>query len=381
MVDLLERGDHAGVDLARNLGEEIVHDRLKRPVALKKRTRKANSAPTPVAESAKARAPLDHPSEIVMEMHQVRYFLAVAEELNFTRASERCNVTQPSLSRAIKLLEEELGGQLFRREREFTHLTDLGHMVRPHLQSVYDHSKLAKRVSQEFARKWPLKLGIMSTISPDEIVDLIANIRTRHPEVELRLCDANAKELRARLLAGELEVAIYALPGEEPDGRIHSIPLFREQMVLAVHRDHRLAETGAYPVQEMNGESRYPSHELRVRRLRGPDSRAEGSDLQSHLLERARRLDLGHGRRRVGIRIHAYEYGQTPWCDWPAGRRARILLAASKVSERVRGRRYSPGVGSLVREAMRKTWFGKQPGRAMDSEGALETADIGEAAA
>jgi hypothetical protein len=53
--------------------------------------------------------PVDHTREIVMEMHQVRYFLAVAEELNFTRASEKCNVTQPSLSRAIKLLEEELG--------------------------------------------------------------------------------------------------------------------------------------------------------------------------------------------------------------------------------------------------------------------------------
>src|SRR5208282_1187031 len=125
--------------------------------------------------------------EIVMEMHQVRYFLALADQLNFTRASELCNVTQPSLSRAIKLLEEELGGPLFRRERETTHLTDLGHLVRPHLQSVYDHSKLAKRLSKEFATKWPLKLGIMSTISPEEIVDLIANIRTRHPEVELRL--------------------------------------------------------------------------------------------------------------------------------------------------------------------------------------------------
>ena len=190
-----------------------------------------------------------------MEMHQVRYFLAVAKELNFTRASERCNVTQPSLSRAIKLLEEELGGLLFRRERNSTHLTDLGALVRPHLQSVYDHSKLAKHLSQEFVTKWPLKLGIMSTISPDEIVDLVANIRTRHPEVELRLCDANAKDLRARLLAGDLEVAIYALPGEAPDERIHSIPLFREQMVLAVHRDHRLAKTGAFPVQEMNGES------------------------------------------------------------------------------------------------------------------------------
>ena len=68
-----------------------------------------------------------------MEMHQVRYFLAVAEELNFTRAAERCNVTQPSLSRAIKLLEEELGGLLFYRERESTHLTDLGHMQPDHI--------------------------------------------------------------------------------------------------------------------------------------------------------------------------------------------------------------------------------------------------------
>ena len=161
-----------------------------------------------------------------MEMHQVRYFLAVAEELNFTRASEQCNVTQPSLSRAIKLLEEELGGLLFRREHESTHLTDLGALVRPHLQSVYDHSRLAKRLSREFAKKWPLKLGIMSTISPDEIIDLIANLRARYPDVDLKLCDANAKDLRARLLAGDLEAVIYALPGEEPDERTHSHSAF-----------------------------------------------------------------------------------------------------------------------------------------------------------
>jgi LysR family transcriptional regulator, hydrogen peroxide-inducible genes activator len=190
-----------------------------------------------------------------MEMQQVRYFLAVAEELNFTRASDKCNVTQPSLSRAIKLLEEELGGPLFRRERKSTHLTDLGNMVRPHLQSVYDHSIMAKHLSRDFEKKVQLKLGIMSTISPIEIVDLIANIRARHPEVELKLCDANAKDLRARLLAGDLEVVIYALPGEEPDDRIHSIPLFREQMALAIHRGHRLAKARVFPVREMNDES------------------------------------------------------------------------------------------------------------------------------
>src|SRR5229473_3977420 len=151
-----------------------------------------------------------------MEMHQVRYFLAVAQELNFSRAAEICNVTQPSLSRAIAQLEGELGGQLFHRERHLTHLTDLGQMVRPHLELVYRAADKAKRLSQDLSqlKRVPLKLGIMSTISPDEIVELIAALKTRHEGLELRLCDAGARDLRDRLLAGELEAVIYALPGE-----------------------------------------------------------------------------------------------------------------------------------------------------------------------
>src|SRR3954467_1097144 len=66
-----------------------------------------------------------------MEMHQVRYFLATVEELNFTRAAERCNVSQPSLTRAIKQLEGELGGDLFRRERPQAQLTELGQRLLP----------------------------------------------------------------------------------------------------------------------------------------------------------------------------------------------------------------------------------------------------------
>ncbi|MDF2765319.1 MAG: transcriptional regulator [Rhodospirillales bacterium] len=78
-----------------------------------------------------------------MEMHQVRYFLAVCETLNFTRAAERCHVTQPALTRAIQKLEEEVGGQLFRRERNATHLTHLGQMVKPHLEQVLADSQAA----------------------------------------------------------------------------------------------------------------------------------------------------------------------------------------------------------------------------------------------
>ena len=154
-----------------------------------------------------------------MEMHQVRYFLAVAEELNFSRAAQRCDVSQPSLSRAIKSLEAELGGVLFRRERNNTHLSELGLMVRPHLETVYSATASAKQVSQDVNRmkKVPLKLGLMSTIAPDEIVELIAALKAQHPGLELQLCDASAVELRDRLLAGDLEAAIYALPGEQLD--------------------------------------------------------------------------------------------------------------------------------------------------------------------
>ena len=95
-------------------------------------------------------------------------------------------------------------------------------------------------------QKVPLKLGIMSTISPDEIIEMIANLRTRYEGIELQLCDANARDLRRRLLEGDLEVVIYALPGEEPDDRTHAIPLFREQMVIAVSRNHRLANKGSF---------------------------------------------------------------------------------------------------------------------------------------
>ena len=85
-----------------------------------------------------------------MEMHQVRYFLAVARTLNFTRAAEECNVAQPSLTRAVRQLEDELGGDLFRRERPHAQLTELGQRMQPLLQQCYD-SALGAAVLHEFS--------------------------------------------------------------------------------------------------------------------------------------------------------------------------------------------------------------------------------------
>jgi DNA-binding transcriptional LysR family regulator len=103
-----------------------------------------------------------------VEMHQIRYFLALCEELNFTKATDRCNVVQPSLTRVIKLLEDEFGGPPVHRQRVNTHLTELGRMVRPHLAEVYETAQLARREADELrkSQRTKLKLGVMCTIAP-----------------------------------------------------------------------------------------------------------------------------------------------------------------------------------------------------------------------
>jgi LysR family hydrogen peroxide-inducible transcriptional activator len=295
-----------------------------------------------------------------MEMHQVRYFLAVAQELNFSRAAEKCNVSQPSLSRAIQQLEGELGGPLFHRERHLTHLTELGEMVRPHLETVYEAAVKAKRLSQDISeqKRVPLKLGIMSTISPNEIVDLIGALKMRHDGLELRLCDANARDLRDRLLGGDLEVVIYALPGEEFDERTHVMPLFREQMVIAINRDHRLSGESAFPVRLLNGE-RY------IHRMN-----CEFAGYADHILQEkgvtctptywSERDDWTLAMVAAGLGFafmpeNAAKYPGVvalPVVEPEFWRNVNLVT--------VRGRPYSPGVGALVREAMRKKWFGSK---------------------
>src|ERR671936_2325621 len=135
-----------------------------------------------------------------MEMHQIRYFLAVARELNFTRAAERCNVAQPSLTRTIKLLEDELGGPLFHRERARTHLSELGNMVLPYLTQVYEQTQAVKRQAIDFTRlkHTVLKLGVMCTVSPTQLVELVRALHSRHAGLELQLVDASAAMLEEK---------------------------------------------------------------------------------------------------------------------------------------------------------------------------------------
>jgi len=192
-----------------------------------------------------------------MEMHQIRYFLAVCSERNFTRAARRCHISQPSLTRAIKLLEAEFGGILFRREHANSHLTELGELVRPHLQEVWAQSHAAIAHAHEFAAvsRARLRIGIMSTVAPALLAGLLASMRANHGTIELEIVDGSASDLHDQLLGGQIATAIYCKPLRESDARLERMPLFREQMLFALPRTHRLAARSAVRIEDLVGET------------------------------------------------------------------------------------------------------------------------------
>jgi DNA-binding transcriptional LysR family regulator len=177
-----------------------------------------------------------------MEMHQVRYFLAVAETLNFTRAAEQCHVAQPSLSRAVRKLEEELGGDLFRRERSQTHLTDLGRAMLPMLQQCHDSAQAAKAQAESYGNAGiaPLRIGVSRTVVLELLAPMFTELARAYPGLELSFQRGNAAEVLEELRAGKIEVAITASTGVDWD-RFDGWALFEEGFALIVPRSHALA--------------------------------------------------------------------------------------------------------------------------------------------
>ena len=177
-----------------------------------------------------------------MEMHQIRYFLAVSRTLNFTRAAEECNVAQPSLTRAIKLLEDELGGELFRRERSLSHLTDLGTRMLPLLQQCYDSALSAKSLARDVkvGRVAALSLALSRTIGMDLLASHLGALVAAHPGLELRFVRGNADEIGEAMKKGDVELAIAGRLGAEWD-RLDAWELFTESCGLVVPVRHPLA--------------------------------------------------------------------------------------------------------------------------------------------
>jgi DNA-binding transcriptional LysR family regulator len=177
-----------------------------------------------------------------MEMHQVRYFLAVARLLNFTRAADECNVTQPSLTRAIKQLEAELGGDLFRRERPAAQLTELGQRMLPLLQQCYDAASGARMLASSFksGEIGALRIALTHAIDLSLLIPHLDQIKRLFNRLEFHFLRGNSAEVGEYLKNGEAELGIAAELGSDWD-RLDTWPLFTEDFALVMSKRHPLA--------------------------------------------------------------------------------------------------------------------------------------------
>jgi DNA-binding transcriptional LysR family regulator len=158
-------------------------------------------------------------------MHQIRYFLAAARTLNFTRAAEECVVAQPSLTRAIQTLEWELGGELFHRERGLTHLTELGVKMLPLVHQCYESAVAAKSLASALksGAVTPLKLALSSSIAIAVLLPQLTELSRVFAGIELRFFRENATELADRLKKGGADLGVAgrsrAIGSGSTDGR------------------------------------------------------------------------------------------------------------------------------------------------------------------
>lgn len=189
-----------------------------------------------------------------MEMNQVRYFLSACETLNFSRAAEQCGVSVPSLSRGIRALEDELGGQLFRRERHLTHLTDLGRLMQQHLSAMQAAADAAKHDAAGYGRLSGsrLKFGMFASFGAELLTGYLSALSALAPEMELQIWEANCEELQGALLGNEIDIALTSAP--ELDEGLRPIQLFQESYCVAFAPGHRFEKMNAVPLRELDGE-------------------------------------------------------------------------------------------------------------------------------
>jgi DNA-binding transcriptional LysR family regulator len=174
-----------------------------------------------------------------MELRHLRYFVAVAEEKNFTRAAERLHIAQPPLSRQIQQLEEMLGVSLIEKGTRPVKLTEAGHFFLAHAKPLLDQVGELRAMTQRIGKlERMLSVGFVASTLYGLLPDIIRRYRERNPEVEVTLHEMTTVEQIKALKEGRIDVGFGRLKSE--DTSIRRILLREERMVVALFPGHRL---------------------------------------------------------------------------------------------------------------------------------------------
>lgn len=181
-----------------------------------------------------------------MELRQLQYLIAVAEEANFTRAAARVHVAQPGVSAQIRQLERELGQELLDRTGRTVRPTEAGAAVLPYAKAAIDAVAAARHAVEELTGlvRGKVAVGSVGTIASLDLPQLLADFHRRHPSVEISLWEANSTELLAALHAGRIDAAIVGLAAPAPAG-IETQVVADEPIVAAVGRGGPFADRDA----------------------------------------------------------------------------------------------------------------------------------------
>jgi Transcriptional regulator len=189
-----------------------------------------------------------------MEIHQLRYFLAVARTANFSRAAEQCRVAQPSLSQQIMKLEDELGERLFERTRRAVSLTPAGERLRAHAERVLDELEAARESVRDAGHsvRGRVVLGALPTVAPYYLPRRLQQFATEYPEVEVEVHEDTTEQLVRAVLAKEVDLALVSLPVERRG--LESEELFDEPLLIALPATHALAKKRRLALADLEAE-------------------------------------------------------------------------------------------------------------------------------
>ncbi|BDU37318.1 hypothetical protein TUMSATVNIG2_17870 [Vibrio nigripulchritudo] len=185
-----------------------------------------------------------------MESKPLRYFVAVAETGNVTKAAAKLNIAQPALSIAIKKLEAELELSLFHRDERKLALTDEGRVLLPFAKGILQQLNDAKLAMEELKglEKGEVRLGVPSMMGSYYFPEILMAFKASYPNLKLTIVEAGTQSVRKMLLNGELDIGVVI--NENVPDVLDVDPIFRSQMVAVVGEHHPLAKKESISYQE-----------------------------------------------------------------------------------------------------------------------------------
>jgi LysR family hydrogen peroxide-inducible transcriptional activator len=189
-----------------------------------------------------------------MELHQLRYLVAVADTHNFTSAAELCHVTQPTLSHQIKKLEDEVGEPLLQRRRKGAFLTPLGEQIHRHAQEILRNVESVQQAASAFSHQiqGSLRIGVIPTIAPYFFPGLLRLSQKRHPGIRFHMTEEPTEYLLASLGKGALDLAILSPP--IANDALQALDLFEDEFLLALPANHFLAKSRKLSLRALRDE-------------------------------------------------------------------------------------------------------------------------------